>query len=305
VHIQNLINHSLAPLDVLRDFRGPVVCSVRDLYLACPSHWLLYRGEACGIPEDLSYCATCLPETRDLPIEYLAQFRETVRQHLDVVDSWVFASQSAADYLLRVYDIPPERIEIVQHGALVDLSRRRTVPDLDMIYDEPLRAAFVGLGRAKKGLDAVSWLSDALSDTDIELHHFGEIGQLTSGRVKHHGPYDNAVLGSLLDDAGAQIVLLPGAYAETFGHVMTEALVAGRPVVGASYGALGERIRTTGAGWTIDPVDWTALLDLVRSLDRCRDEVLRATLAACAAPIRSVASTADRYRDLYVRGASR
>ena len=43
------------------------------------------------------------------------------------------------------------------------------------------------------------------------------------------------------------------AYAETFGLVMTEAILAGLPVVGASYGALGERIRAAGAGWTIDP----------------------------------------------------
>ena len=45
VHIQNLIDHSLAPLAVLADFDGPVVCSVRDLYLACPHHWLLYRNQ--------------------------------------------------------------------------------------------------------------------------------------------------------------------------------------------------------------------------------------------------------------------
>jgi hypothetical protein len=61
VHIQNLIGHSLAPLDVLAAFPGPVVCSVRDLYLACPNHSLLYRNtQPCGVPEDLALC-----ESRD------------------------------------------------------------------------------------------------------------------------------------------------------------------------------------------------------------------------------------------------
>ena len=42
VHIHNLIGHSLAPFDALADFDGPVVCSVHDLFLACPNFSLLY-----------------------------------------------------------------------------------------------------------------------------------------------------------------------------------------------------------------------------------------------------------------------
>jgi glycosyltransferase involved in cell wall biosynthesis len=94
-------------------------------------------------------------------------------------------------------------------------------------------------------------------------------------------------------------VLLPGPYAETFGHVMTEALIAGLPVIGASYGALGERIRPTGAGWTVDPTDITAIRDVIDSLDRCRSEVLRATRCAIAAKVQSIAGTAPQYASLY------
>jgi GT2 family glycosyltransferase/glycosyltransferase involved in cell wall biosynthesis len=302
VHIQNLIGHSLAPLDVLADFPGRVVCSVRDLYLACPSHWLLYHGHACGIPEDLSYCETCLPETRELPLSYLEDFRHVVTERLSTVDSWICASQSAADYLLRVYDIAPDAIEIVEHGALIELSQRETELDEPLIFDEPLRVAFVGLGRAKKGLGTVGWLAEMLRGSSIEIHHFGELGELTTGHVVLHGAYDNTALPTLLAQAGIHIVLLPGPYAETFGHVMTEALIAGRPVIGASYGALGERIRATGAGWTCDPTDPYSLLDLLRNLDQCRSEVRRATHAALDTRIRSVAGTADRYRELYGLG---
>jgi glycosyltransferase involved in cell wall biosynthesis len=80
---------------------------------------------------------------------------------------------------------------------------------------------------------------------------------------------------------------------------MTEALIAGLPVVGASYGALGERIRPTGAGWTIDPTDVAAIADLIESLDRCRGEVLRATRSAIAAKVLSIRGTAPRYAALY------
>jgi GT2 family glycosyltransferase/glycosyltransferase involved in cell wall biosynthesis len=300
VHIQNLMGHSLAPLEVLADFPGRVVCSVRDLYLACPNHSLLYRNtQPCGVPEDLSLCERCLGETRDLPLAYLTEFRATAAARLASVDHWVFASQSAADYFLRVYDIDTERIEIVPHGSVIHIDRPGRVVDEGLIFDEPLRLAFVGRGWAKKGLAVANELADSFVDSPIEIHHFGELKDPGSPELHAHGRFDNEMLPELLHRAGIQIVLLPGPYAETFGHVMTEALIAGLPVIGASYGALGERIRPTAAGWTIDPTDVTAIRELIENLDRCRDEILRATRCAIAANVQSIVGTAPRYAALY------
>lgn len=300
VHLQNILNHSLAPLQVLADFPGPVVCSVRDLYLACPNHWLLYRNQqSCGIPEDLAVCENCLPQTRDLSREYLERFRATVASQLGSVDHWVFASQSAADYLLRVYDIDAERIHLIEHGAIIDLAEDRREIDESLILDEPLRLGFVGLGWPKKGLDLVNRLADSLRDTSIEIHHFGTLKADASRHLRTHGSYDNEVLPELLRRAGIQVVLLPAPYAETFGHVMTESLIAGCPVIGTQYGALGERIRAHRVGWTVDPEDPDRLRELVENLDRCRDEVLRASREVSRLPIASVAESADRYASLY------
>jgi glycosyltransferase involved in cell wall biosynthesis len=122
-----------------------------------------------------------------------------------------------------------------------------------------------------------------------------------SPAIRLHGTYDNKLLPSLLRDAGIHIVMLPGPYAETFGHVMTEALAAGIPVIGARYGALGERVRTHRCGWTIDPEDALGVRRLLENVDRCRVELLRATRAASSVPIASVAQTANRYASLYRR----
>ena len=305
VHIQNLIGYSLAPLDVLADFDGPVVCSVRDLFLACPHHWLLYRNrQGCGLPDDLTYCATCLPETKNLDLDDLSEFRRRVSSHLDTVDTWVFASQSAADYLLRVYDIDPERIQVITHGAVIPTYRTQPL-DESLILDEPLRLAFVGRGWAKKGLTTVNHLADQLADTTIEIHHFGEHVEQRSPQVHAHGTYDNRFLPDLLRLAGIQIVLLPGPYAETFGHVMTEALIAGIPVIGATYGALGERIRARGLGWTIDPDKPHELTTLIQRLDHNRHELLRATRRVYRSRVHDVGRTAPDYAELYRREGTR
>jgi glycosyltransferase involved in cell wall biosynthesis len=94
-------------------------------------------------------------------------------------------------------------------------------------------------------------------------------------------------------------VLLPGAYAETFGIVMSEALASGLPVIGARYGALGERIRACGAGWTIDPMDPSGIRALIERLDRARDEVMRTSRQVFEVKLESVADTVHRYAALY------
>ncbi len=311
VHIHNMIGHSLAPLEVLADFPGQVICSVHDLFLACPNFSLLYkRVDPCGIPDDLSVCDRCLesiaaspmpgsPMNPRLSVGYLRDFRATATEHLDTVDAWVFASQSAADYFLRVYDPPPSRVELIEHGSVIRLGRRGREPDADLILDEPLRVAFVGLGWGKKGLDAVNTLVEAFSESSVEIHHFGELKEPASAQLHSHGPYDHQYLPELLRRAGIQIVLLPGPYAETFGIVMSESLAAGLPVIGARYGALGERIGAFGVGWTIDPMDHAAIIELIDHLDRCRDEVLRVTRRVLRVPLETVADTAHRYASLY------
>jgi glycosyltransferase involved in cell wall biosynthesis len=235
----------------------------------------------------------------NMSVAYLDEFRATVARRLDVVDRWVFASQSAADYFLRVYEPEPERVEIIEHGSIIRLGRRPAAPDERLLRDEPLRVAFVGLGWSKKGLDAVNELAEAFRGTSVEIHHFGELKQPASPELHAHGGYDNEYLPELLHRAGIQVVLLPGAYAETFGIVMSEALAAGIPVIGARYGALAERIRENGCGWTIDPMDLDGIRALIERLDRARDELVRVTREVFRVALSTVEDTAHRYAALY------
>ena len=311
IHVHNLIGYSLSPFDALREFPGPVICSVHDLFLACPNFSLLYKKtDPCGIPEDLSTCQRCLediavtpmpgaPLISNISVDYLNDFRAIAASELDAVDHWVFASQSTADYFLRVYEPDPDRMEFIDHGSVIRLGRRPDEPDERLLRDEPLRVAFVGLGWSKKGLDAVNELAEAFRDSDIEIHHFGPLKEPASPELHTHGKYDNESLPDLLHRAGIQVVLLPGAYAETFGIVMSEAMASGIPVIGASYGALGERIRSHGAGWTVDPTDTDGIRAVIEHLDRSRDELVRVTLEVLKVPLETVAETAHRYAELY------
>src|SRR5690606_19686965 len=133
---------------------------------------------------------------------------------------------------------------------------------------------------------------------------FGSLKERAHPALITHGRYDNAALPELLHLAGIQVVLLPGPFAETFGHVMTEALIAGLPVIGARYGSLRARIREADVGSPIAPPGGEELVDLVRNLDRDRHELLRVTRRVHRNRFVTVAETAERYAELYRGGAA-
>ena len=301
VHIQNLVRHTLAPLEVLESFEGPVVCSVRDFLLACQNHSVLYLNEvACGMPDDMAACARCLPETALLEVGRLTEHRDAVAARLGAVDHWVFASRSAADQFLRAYDLEEDRIDVVAHGAIVQPRDHRPPFAESTIVDEPLRVGFVGRGWPKKGMVQVNELARRLAGTSIEIHHFGGLKSHIDPGIHRHGVYDNEVLPDMLWSAGIQVVLQPAPVPETFSHVLTEAWAAGLPVIGTAYGAVGERIRATGGGWTMDPDDVDSLEALVRALDAGRDEVVAVTKRVREFDFEPMSVSARRYAAFYL-----
>ncbi len=302
VHLHNLIGHSLAPLAVLADFPGPVVCSVHDLYLACPNHSLLYLDDR-ALRHPRGPRGVCpLPAgepTSASPCHYLRRFRAggrgAPRRRRPLGRRQSERGRLPAAGLRRRRG--PDRA----HRARGDhrgpgRAGGRRAPRAGRAPQAGVRRpglAQEGPRRRQPALPTPVWPPASRSITSDRSR------SRRRRSLVRHGAYDNR---SCLDSSGtpaSTIVLLPGPYAETFGYVMTEALVAGLPVIGAGYGALGERIRALGVGWTFDPQQEDELPSLVEHLDRCRPEVLRATRRAAATELRSTAATADRYAELY------
>ncbi len=95
--------------------------------------------------------AAC-PRPAASTVDHLERVPSTVAERLDTVDHWVFASQSAADYFLRVYDVDRSRIEIIEHGAIIEHDRRASASSTSsLIFDEPLRSRSSASGGRRRG----------------------------------------------------------------------------------------------------------------------------------------------------------
>jgi hypothetical protein len=112
-----------------------------------------------------------------------------------------------------------------------------------------------------------------------------------------HGRYDPRDLPDLLAHYRVRLVAFPSAGPETFSFTLSEAWAAGRPVVVPPFGALGERVAGTGAGWLWTDDEWrdeAKMLariaelvaptndDALAAASVCARRVPQATLAAMA-----------------------
>ena len=80
-----------------------------------------------------------------------------------------------------------------------------------------------------------------------------EPGWLGGGRVRVHGAFEPAQLAELAAGYGAMIAFFPAGQPESYCYALSDAWLAGLPVVGPNCGAIGERVRAHGGGNLYQP----------------------------------------------------
>jgi hypothetical protein len=127
----------------------------------------------------------------------------------------------------------------------------------------------------------------AASDIDVEWHLFGATEgdsfhdvRRAAEHVVVHGAYRRGDLGKRLVESGCRAALLPSVGVEAFSLTLSEVTSVGIPAITSNLGALGERVRSGGLGWTFDPWDEVAFRSLLARLvgdpsevDRVADHV--------------------------------
>lgn len=97
-------------------------------------------------------------------------------------------------------------------------------------------------------------------------------GALFDGRLWVHGPFDHADTARWLSHYAVDIVYFPNQIAESFSYALSDVWAAGIPAIVPDIGALGERMRTVGAGTIVpagcEPTAALAILGALADSDR-------------------------------------
>lgn len=167
-----------------------------------------------------------------------------------------------------------------------------------------LRVAFIGGMVPEKGSRTLLELLHR-NIPDTRWYVFGTIGDpelnaVRDERLVKTGTYARDELTSLLKAYRIDLICILSNWPETFCYTLSEAFLAGLPVIGVDVGAVGERIRKTGAGWTVS-LEHTAE-EIEEILNRIRKDPAEADarrLLAERMEKRTIADMIADYRALY------
>lgn len=300
VHVHHVLGMSLDMYDAAEALNIPVITTIHDYYLVCPSEKLLdQEGKVCCGEETRERCAKCLNEKSQIAgtLDYQKIWRnrgcKALKQSKKVIVPSCHAGKLIGEYFPEI----KEKIEVIEHGS--------DMPPVDVIKaHKGFRVAFVGGINESKGSQIIYELVKK-PNADIDWYIFGGLGDrellyLEKKNLHKMGPYVREELPELIRENGIDLICIFSIWPETFCYTLSEAISCRIPVVVSGIGALGERVERLGCGWTVKDFHNTEhILEKIRELKEKPDEYLQCAERLRSLEIRSVEEMVGCYQKLY------
>lgn len=135
----------------------------------------------------------------------------------------------------------------------------------------PLHIGVVGHIGRHKGAKIIARLAKemAAKRPEVKMTIFGQIDEFVPrGVVRVTGSYTSEMLPGLIENSGANIMLMPSIYPETFSFVTHEIIGLGLPVVCFDLGAQAEAVSRYSKGQVIPLMEGEALLEILCELKK-------------------------------------
>lgn len=249
---------------------------LHDFFSVCPSHFLIHAdGYFCNIP-DLKTCRDCLRRNphgfTSLFSGDILQWRQAWGPLLRQADALVAFSESTAALIRKAYENWPDGTNWLQERPIevrphvVDYLHGKHV---SVQQTGKLVIGVVGQIGFHKGSELVRRLSE-----EIQRQGRGEriavIGSLeinVNREIVHQtGPYSHRDLASMIEKSGANVILFPSIWPETFSYVTQEILELDLPLACLDLGAQAERVKHYSKGHILTSSDPSAVLEELRTL---------------------------------------
>ena len=268
VHLHN-VYHQLSPSVVAacKSAGVPVVMTLHDYKLACPSYQMLDHGrpcDACVTGGPLQAARRACKDGSRAASTLLAAESWLHRRFgaWDGVGAFLAPSRFLAGVLTRA-GVYPDRLHVLRHPVDVDHLAVKERPGGGVVYGGRLSA--------EKGIDTLIEATAALPDgvpVDIAgdgpqraaLEELAE--RVAPGRVRFHGRLPREELHDLVRSAA--VVAVPSRWYENQPLAVLEAFGCGVPVVGTDLGGLPELIDPGVDGMVVGAGDAAALGDALR-----------------------------------------
>lgn len=254
MHIEHMAWQSLGVAEAAKAMGVRTVFTAHDFYSTCASHNLLdengkYCGGKCTAGEGV--CQIDLWPTNSLPQmkhNFIERWKENFADFFSHCDVIVAPSQSCRGVLLENLPSLESKVLVIPHERNIGSLQHPNYREPGKMKLKVLVPGNIGMS---KGAILISKIAKLDKSGEIEFHFLGETWFLLKSVGVHHGTYRREDFQKEVLKINADIAAIFSIWPETFCHTLTESWASGLPVFAIDLGAVGDRIRETGAGWLL------------------------------------------------------
>jgi len=302
IHIQHLIGLTFDLPELAAAIGIPVVMSLHDFYLACPSVNLLdeqlrYCRGVCTEGEGRCPTPVFLPDDLPLKHRFVHLWRHETAELFKTVPRFVTPSADTKERYVATFgaEVGP-RIEVIEHGR--DFRRQRSFARAPR-EDEPVRLLLMGGINKSKGATLVAELAQAGIAAGVRLEILGKVEPGFEHVAHCHGEYQRDEVLARLAVIRPTFIGVFSLWPETHCYVLSEAWAAGIPVITGPLGAPAERIHEHGGGLVVDELDPEVIVRTAAQHGRDRTAYAELTRTATLANVRGRAVMAADWLATY------
>ncbi len=273
-HLHN-IAHQLSP-SVIAGLRGrgvPVVQTLHDYKLVCPSYQMMVGGENCERCRGGRYynvvARRCMKGSlaRSLTVCLEAYLHRFLRTYADGVRLFIAPSRSLRDRMID-HGVDPDRIVHLPYSIALDSYEPRYG------YDAGGYAMYVGRLASGKGLETLLDAAAIARDVSLRIVGTGPLEEELKARALSEGLDNVEFMGYRTGGdlktlfSGALFIVVPSECYENSPLTVYEALALGKAVLGSTSGGIPELIEPGATGLLFETGDSEALGEAMRRLSR-------------------------------------
>ncbi len=275
VHIQHMMGLPSVVVRTIHEAGVPYVITLWDFWWRCANAQLLtnYSGEICGGPSTTFFnCAHCAIARAGHPnllpaLPLVAPVMARRNESLQPVIEGAARLIAPTEFVRRWYvghGFPARNVEVLAPALAYPAPLPR------QHHDGPFRVAYIGGLAKQKGVhvlieafaglrgEAELWIA---GDETADPGYSRELRRLAGANVRFLGRLDRDQVWQAL--AQADVVAVPALWYETYSFIVSEAFIAGAPVLASRLGPLADRVRDGVDGRLLPPGDvqaWRAAL---------------------------------------------
>lgn len=277
VHVHHLMGHCFSLMNACKKKKVKYAVTIHDYYLA--------EAEVGIIEEEVG--------SKENNFVDVDEWRKNSQEFLSAASEVIVPSAYVKGVLNKFFEL--KKVRVIEHG--VDLDRGQKTWPMGQVRN----IAFIGVMCPHKGIEILEGLARIAPD-DLKIHLFGTLppGKNFGSKIIEHGRYERGELPDLVKENKIDLICVFSLWPETYSYTATEAIASGVPVVAFDLGAISERIKRDGVGFTIPYTRRSekVLEGIMKILDdkALYDETIRAINKY---EIRTVTEMGKEYEDIY------